>query len=457
MKEIKNDGVQNGVHTFTPEGYIAPPTELLQKNLEDFRDKKLGLMMHFGPYSEWGFIESWALCDEDKIWSQKQIDWTKDPDKFKTQYYALNKTFNPVRFDPERWAKLAKNAGCRYFLFTMKHHDGFCMYDTDYTDYKISAPDCPYSKSDYPDLAGSLFKACRKEGIGVNAYFSKPDWHNEDFWENHGIGFETNRYPTYDTTKNPEKWENFVKFLHAQVEEIADKYEPDVLWFDGGWIRAATNTDPRMEELIARIRERHPGILAANRTVTGCCEDFITPEQTFPPQPLTVPWESCITIAEHFSFRFEQKYKSPRTIIHSLIKIVARGGNLALNITPQPDGGIDHKTYERLAKLGSWLGTMGDAIYSTRIRAPYQFENIYYTGSKDGKTVYAIRLWENKETAPKEIRIPLDTDPSKVKKVTLVSTGEKLSFRKDGDAVTVSFPDGFCRNEYADAIRIELA
>lgn len=452
MNQTSKDGVKNGVHTFTPEGYVTPESPAVREKLDWFCDQKLGLMMHFGPYSELGFIESWALCDEDKIWSQKQIDWTDDIAEFKRQYYDLSKTFNPIRFDPDKWAELARNAGCRYFLFTMKHHDGFCMYDTAYTDYKITSPDCPFSKSKNADIAKALFDACRRKGLGVSAYFSKPDWHNEDFWEDHGIGRVTNRYPTYDTTKDPEKWDRFVRFLHAQVEEIADRYDPDILWFDGGWIRAATNTDPKMEELIARIRKRHPAILSANRTVTGCCEDFITPEQTFPPQPLTVPWESCITIAEHFSFRFEQKYKSARRIIHSLVQIVARGGNLALNITPQPDGGISRQTVLRLSELGKWLGAMGEAIYSTRICAPYQEDGLFYTRAKDESAVYAIRLWNKGEAAPKTLTAHVGD--RKVRSVTALGTDAELSFRQDGDTVEIRLGDHFKQNEYADAFRL---
>lgn len=450
---MNHDGVINGVHTYTPSGYKEPPTALLQQRLSDFCDKKLGLMLHFGPYTNAGLIESWALCDQDAAWSQKQIDWTNDIDHFKRQYYGLSRSFNPIRFDPARWAKTAKEAGAGYVLFTMKHHDGFCMYDTAYTDYKVTAPDCPFSVEENADIARALFERCRAEGLWVAAYFSKPDWHHEDYWENHGIGYQTTRYPSYHTKQDPERWARFVRFLHAQVHEIADRYTPDILWFDGGWIRRETDTDPRMEELIAAVREKHPGILAANRTVTGCCEDFITPEQQFPPAPLTIPWESCMTLTECFSYRFGEHYITLRALIHRLVKIVARGGNLAINVSPQPDGALPQGAVARLQGLGAWLRAAGEAIYSTRICAPYEAGNLFYTRAKKPGCIYAIALWKNAHAAPQSLTLPLASD-KKVKAVHALCCSRAIAFEQRGASLTLSLTN-FVQNPYADAFRIE--
>jgi alpha-L-fucosidase len=166
------------------------------------------------------------------------VEWTKDDADFKRQYYALNRCFNPVRFDAKGIAGLAKRCGFRYVTFTTKHHDGFCLYDTKYTDFKTTAPECPYSSSPNADIVKSLFDACRAEGLGIGAYFSKPDFHHTDFWEDFGIGKATSRYPTYDIRKQPEKWARFCEFTKNQILELVSGYGPiDIMWLDGGWLK----------------------------------------------------------------------------------------------------------------------------------------------------------------------------------------------------------------------------
>lgn len=140
----KDDMVENGVHNYsTEESYVWPTDPAVRKNRVVSRSK-LGLMMHWGAYSQLGIVESWALSDADACWSRHCIDWEVTGEEFKKQYFDLNKTFNPIRFEPEKWADIAKAAGTKYLLFTTKHHDGFCMWDTKYSDYKITAEDCPY-------------------------------------------------------------------------------------------------------------------------------------------------------------------------------------------------------------------------------------------------------------------------------------------------------------------------
>ena len=123
------------------ERYVRETDPLVQRNLEHWQDLKLGLLMHWGPYSQWGVTESWTICAEDEEWCQRSHE---DYVEYKRRYEALQKTFNPVRFDPARWARAARDAGMRYVVFTTKHHDGFCMFDSRYTDYKITAPDTPF-------------------------------------------------------------------------------------------------------------------------------------------------------------------------------------------------------------------------------------------------------------------------------------------------------------------------
>ncbi len=152
---------------------------IVKENLEKWDDIKFGLLMHWGTYSQWGIVESWSICSEDVGWAARKSGNYTD---YKKEYENLQTTFNPKKFDPEKWAKAAAGAGMKYMVFTTKHHDGFCMFDTKYTDYKITDPKTPFHKNAKANVTKEIFNAFRDEGMMVGAYFSKPDWHNEDYW-----------------------------------------------------------------------------------------------------------------------------------------------------------------------------------------------------------------------------------------------------------------------------------
>ena len=339
-----------GVHNFTnAESYIYPKSKEVREHLEWFAGLKLGLMMHFAPESQLGICESWPLSDGDADWSRTDVDWTDDMAEFKQQYIDANKTFNPIKFRPDEWAKLAKECGFKYLLFTTKHHDGFCMYDTKTTDYKITDPSCPFHTNKYADIVGNLYDEFRKQGLAISTYFSKPDWHSKYYWSDKFPEAKT-RNVNYDIKKYPEIWDKFVEYTHEQITELATNYgKIDVLWLDGGWV-APNNLDQdiRLGEVVEKIRSTtQPHLIVCDRTVGGEFENIITPEQTIPEKAICVPWESCITLGEAFSFRYSDKYKSGYTLVHMLIDVVSKGGSLALNIAPQPDG----KTSKRRGKF----------------------------------------------------------------------------------------------------------
>ena len=179
---VKNEIVKNGIHGYSAaETYIAPKEPAVKEHLEWFMGLKLGLMMHWAPGCQMGTYESWPLSDGDGSWSQKDVDWT-DIETFKQEYIDCNKTFNPVKFRPDRMAEFAKKCGFKYLLFTTKHHDGFCMFDTKTTDYKITDPSCPFSSHPDSDITGALYREFKKQGLAISVYFSKPDWHSDAYW-----------------------------------------------------------------------------------------------------------------------------------------------------------------------------------------------------------------------------------------------------------------------------------
>ena len=419
--------------------YVYPEDPLIRERLEVFRDWKLALMLHWGPYSQLGIVESWALSDEDAEWSRRQVDWRVDGETFKEQYRGLAGTFNPVRFLPEQWADLASENCFKYMIFTAKHHDGFCMWDTKLTDYKITSDACPYHASRNADVCAGLFEAFRKKGMGVVAYFSKADWNVPSYWAPGMLkGNFMNRGPSYEPSSYPELWDEFVRFTHRQVLELLQNYgRIDGLWFDAGWVCKENGQDIRIEELVHNARKIQPWVLSVNRANGGICENYLTPEQTVPAEASDIPWESCVTMGTSFSFAYEDSYKTVRELVHLLIDIVAKGGNLALNVGPQPDGRLPRTAIERMRGMGEWLRVYGEAIFETRICAPYRVAEFAFT--RKAKSAYAFRLYSKSE--PPASGMTLIPFYEKISSLTDLSTGEELSFAQDMRGVHVSMPE----------------
>lgn len=435
--------VEQGVHNYSSEDkWVKPEDPLLLERLEWFKDQKLGLMMHWGPYSQIGIIESWALSDEDAVWSRADIEWDIDGEEMKREYFELNKTFNPIRFEPEKWAELAANNGFKYLNFTTKHHDGFCMWNTRTTEYRITGRECPFSRHRYADITKHLFEAFRAQGLGISAYFSKADWHSPYYWaEGMERGMKTSRGPSYDPREYPWLWEEFVQFTHEQIMELMTDYgRIDVLWLDAGWVNDYRVQNIRLGEVVEKARQLQPWLLSADRTVGGPYENLITPEQTMPERALHVPWESCITMGTSFSFRYEDDYKTVRQLIHMLIEIVAKGGNLALNVGPQPDGRLSRTAIARIEGMGAWLKAYGESIYGTRICEPYSAGNVHFT--QKNEQIYAFYLYaDKKQEVKRTMMLPL-IHHEDISRIDLVDGAEDLHFTKTGEGIEVEMPEG---------------
>lgn len=440
VNETKDDIVENGVHNYSAaKDYVWPTDPEVLKQLEWFQDQKLALMMHWGLYNQLGIVASWALSDVDVEWSRHQINWT-DGEDFKKQYYALNKSFNPIRFQPQEWAQMASDCGFKYLLLTTKHHDGFCLWDTQYSDYKVTAPDCPYHVNKNADIVKSMFDAFREKGIGIGAYFSKADWHTP-YYRTPEIEDPnpTNRGPMYKPSEDPERWEKFVQYTKNQVLELCRDYgKIDILWFDAGWVCERSGQDIRLNEIVDEARKLQPGVLSVDRTIGGAYENYVTPEMCVPERPLGVPWESCLTLGVDFTYEYADRYKSARELVNTLVGIVAKGGNMALNVSPQPDGRIPIEAMESLYGLGGWLKTFGEAIYGTRACAPYQYQNICFTKKADA--VYAIRLYPiAQESVEAKVFIPYTGN---VQKVTMLDDNKEAEFTAVEGGIQVTVPAG---------------
>jgi alpha-L-fucosidase len=445
--------------------YQYPKDALVAKNLENWRDQKFGIIIHWGLYAVPGIIESWSLCDEEWI----TRDSTSHYDEYKKWYWSLNKQFNPVKFNPESWAMAAKDAGMRYLIFTTKHHDGFNMFDTRYSDYKITnGPFKDHSKS---NVTKHVFDAFRNNNFLIGAYFSKPDWHSQDFWWNYHA--TPNRNVNYDIRKYPHKWNRFVEFTHNQINELTKDYgKVDILWLDGGWVRPRNTVtqeviswgapipdfdqEINMPLLAKKVRKNQPSILIVDRTVHGEFENYRTPEQSIPKGKSDDPWESCITLGDAWGYVPNDNFKSSQKIIHTLIEIVAKGGNLVLGIGPTAEGEFLPQHIERLKAIGDWLRQFGEGIYNTRSLDNFKSGDIYFTRAKE-KYAYALPLITAKNPLGETI-IWDGNPPLPGSKVYIVGNTTPLKWETIGNQTTIKLSKKIVQ-QYKDqpalAIRFE--
>nr|WP_199161878.1 alpha-L-fucosidase [Elizabethkingia sp. ASV34] len=448
-------------------GYEKPKDPLVVNNLEEWQDLKFGLFMHWGTYSQWGIVESWSLCPEDESWTQRKSEHGKSYYEYVRNYENLQTTFNPVEFNPQKWADAAKKAGMKYVVFTTKHHDGFAMFDTKESDYKITSSKTPFSKNPKADVTKEIFNSFRKDGFKIGAYFSKPDWHTDNYWWSYFPPKDRN--VNYDPKKYPEKWANFKKYTFNQLNEITSNYgKIDILWLDGGWVRPFKTIDPTvewqrtikveqdidMDKIGEMARRNQPGIIIVDRTVPGMWENYVTPEQAIPEHNLSIPWESCITMGNSFSYVPNDNYKSSQKIIETLIKIISRGGNYLMNIAPGPNGDYDAVVYERLKEISEWININKTAVYATRSIAPYHENDFYYTRSKDGKTVNVFHINEaSNYMAPRDFifTVPENFEP---KKLQILGIESKISWKKQGNKIKVQLPEKYNKLKYSTVIQI---
>lgn len=319
--------------------------------LEAFRDQALGMFIHWSIDAQIGSVISHSLVGADE--------------KYRRRFFEdLPKSFNPTKYDPAEWAALAKLCGFKYAVFTNKHHSGFCMFHTKTTDFSIGHT--PYQK----DVTKVYADAFRAAGLGVGFYFS-PD----DFWLLHKQGIPISRYVKGGDrrvlpTDNPE----LMKHNLAQIEELYTNYGAvDYLFIDGqanGIRDLAWKLQP--DTLVTR------GAMA-------------TPEQKLPEKMLPEPWEACFTLGTQWQFKpTNEKYKSGTDLINMLIETRAKGGNLLLNVGPEPSGVIPFEQERIIRELGLWMFINDEAIYRVRPWHVTHEGDVWFTRSADDpKTVYA--------------------------------------------------------------------
>ena len=436
---------QGNIHERSTE-YEWPADEQVVENLKQWQDLKFGVLLHWGLYAVPGIVESWSICDEDWITRdstctyQQYMDW----------YFGLAEEFRPVKFDATQWASACADAGMRYMIFTTKHHDGFCMWDTRETNFSIAR----HAFKDDPrrDVLRHVLDAFREKNFTVGTYFSKPDWHSQQYWwDTYG---KKGRNVNYPIKQHPQRWQQFVKYTHRQIEELMSNYgKVDILWLDGGWVtKENRGQDIDMPGMAAMARSHQPGLIIVDRTIHGPYENYQTPERTVPEEQLAFPWESCIPLSDDWGFVNHPRWKSPQRVINTLVEIVAKGGNMVLGVGPTPEGLIQPEAVSRLKEIGQWLKKYGRAIYGTTITPRYHDGNIWFTAAKDGKSLFAIYQLNEDETVPAQLTW---TGNLPKKGVRLLSTGKKLKTKVAGDRVTVTLPKQMPRESFALELKMK--
>jgi alpha-L-fucosidase len=300
------------------------------ERLEWWKDARFGMFIHWGPVSLKGTEISWSRGTEIPV----------------EEYDNLYKRFNPDHFNADEWVTAAKNAGMKYIVFTSKHHDGFCMWDTRYTTFNIM--NSPFGR----DVLKELAEACKKQGIALGTYHSTCDWHNPDFPRTSPGGNVIRENPNLD---------RYAEYLKNQSVEIIHKYGPLlVMWYD-----VPQEFDSvRGQSVIDYIRTVQPDILVNDRT--GARGDYDTPEQRVGSFQNDRPWETCMTIGRQWAWKPNDEVKSLEQCLSSLIRSAGGDGNLLFNVGPGPDGRIEPLQVTRLKEMGDWLNKYGYTIYGTR-------------------------------------------------------------------------------------------
>jgi len=396
-----------------------------------YRQARFGMFIHWGPYSQASVEASWPIMVP------------KPGGITEAAYRALPATFNPASFDPRAFVDLARQAGQKYMVFTTKHHDGFCMFDSAFTDYKITRT--PYGK----DIVAQLAQACHEDEMPLGFYYSPPDMHHPGFRD-------TSKPASENWHGQPERpeWPSYLAYMQLQLRELLTHYGlVALIWFDG------LNNQEKYDgaHVLQMIGELQPRTLVNDRL--GVDGDYETPEQFIPTAiptkgvrlsgidssvskqlHTTVPraedfrlWETCMTINNTWAYnKNDHDYKSAQTLIRSLVEVASRGGNLLLNVGPQPDGRIQPEFQERLKTVGAWLTLNGESIYGTTY-GPVQNAPGFRTTAGPKSLYIHVFDW----TPP---ACTLSGIESRVLSARLLANGLPLKFRQTEGKLEIEIP-----------------
>ncbi|RYD80373.1 MAG: alpha-L-fucosidase [Sphingobacteriales bacterium] len=418
------------------------PSSANLRQREWFADARFGLFIHWGPFSIPGNGE-----------------WVMNNQKITVKNYTrLEKFFNPVDFDAATWVKTAKTAGMKYITLITRHHDGFSMWDTKYSDFNIM--NTPYKK----DIVKMMAEECHKQGIKLFLYYSLLDWRREDY------PHETGKTGQFSGRKGHGDYASYLQFMKNQLTELLTNYgEIGGIWFDGHWDQTApegaadrsSRIDWKYNEIYELIHKIQPQCLIGNNHHLSPFpgEDFQMFEQDLPGENKSglsfqeasnhLPLEACITINGSWGFSLtDTSYKSKTELIHTLVKSSSLGANLLLNIGPMPNGEIQTEFIERLGGMGEWLKIYGESIYGTE--AGFIKPQPWGSVTQRDRKIY-VHILDSKNAS-------VSFDNFRFKKITkayLLKDGSKVKFSLKKDSATIT--TGFANNEIDNVIVLEVS
>jgi alpha-L-fucosidase len=402
---VETGGVQSAPVTETPAQRDA--------RMAWWRQAKFGLFIHWGVYA----VPAGKFGDKTSYG-----EWIMQSARIPVPTYReFASQFNPVKYNPELWAKTAKDAGMKYIVITSKHHDGFALYPSEASKWNI-ADATPYKK----DLLGPLVSAAKAEGLKIGFYYSQSqDWNNSGGAKSgfkEGEGWDDAHKGDYDA---------YLKNVAVpQAREILTRYPIDILWWD-----TPMHMTPQRAAPLAALTKLRPGLIMNNRLGGGYSGDTATPEQFVPVTGYPGDWETCMTLNGHWGYNaYDHNWKSSTDLIRKLADICAKGGNFLLNVGPTAEGEFPPACVERLAEVGKWLRVNGDAIYGTS-RSSFAYL-AWGVATRKGGTLYLhVFDW------PKDgkLIVPLS---NKAKSAKLLASGKTLSVSSaDGKLVIIVPPN----------------
>ncbi|WP_158973949.1 alpha-L-fucosidase [Cellulophaga sp. L1A9] len=374
-----------------------------------FRDARFGMFIHFGASTSEDFLEEGLNKTE--------------------KYEASVKNFNPVDFDANEWVRIAKDAGMKYIVFTTKHHDGFCKWDSKLTDWDVMDA-TPFKR----DIVGELAKACKEAGIELGFYYSIADWHHPEYDPSYSNrnGFHFNPNPDADITK-------YMDYMYGQIKELCENYQPKLFWFDG----SAGFRNPNKKRLLGQQEMadllNSYGAISNSRLGDNDTLEYVNylsmGDNMTPSGNIGVDFESAQTMNDNWHFKADDNHwKSPATMLEKLIDITGNGGNYLLNVGPDSKGVIPLESQERLKIMGDWLKKNGAAIYGTQASPyPYEFNWGSITQRHQEKT---MTLYLNVVDWPKNGVFKLYGLSNKVVQASLLASSQTLSYDSDFNAAT---------------------